>query len=287
MGVIMPFVNVRLKKMESLCFILFFFFLASNASTVKYLHFFDAMDNRLMFIEFEYDANGINTAQSVFMSDSTFVKRTIFKNASDGKKDLEISFNFNEDTLFSTSLRSDAGKSFIKVKDQFGVDQFGSEVSYTESTTDNFDFFQNNSQINKMSYEKDGNGIYRKISVYDNAQKLIYYATIQYDGDVTAVKSQQYPLILPSIHATGNNRFEFHFTILKPSLISCELTSLSGRHVGKLFNNKYATGAFNEVISLTKSMPNIANGVYLMSLSINGRSVSSEKILVQRTKGGL
>jgi hypothetical protein len=104
---------------------------------------------------------------------------------------------------------------------------------------------------------------------------------------VTAVKSQQYPLILPSIHATGNNRFEFHFTILKPSLISCELTSLSGRHVGKLFNNKYATGAFNEVISLTKSMPNIANGVYLMSLSINGRSVSSEKILVQRTKGGL
>jgi hypothetical protein len=280
-------VNVKLKKRRILCFILLSFFLTANATSVKYVHFFDAMDNKLMYLEFEYDGSGNNTARSVYMSDGTFIKRTVFNAASDGKRSLETSLNFNEDTLFSTSLRTDGAKKFIKVKDQFGVDQFGSEISYTESATDNFDFFQNNSQLNKMSYEKDGSGVYRKINVYDNTQKLMYYATLQYDGEPSAVKYQKIPLTSPSVRAMGNNNYEFRFNILKSSTISCELTSLSGRQVGKVFNRTFTPGPGKEIVSIGKSLPTIANGVYLMNFSIDGKSVSRDKILIQGSKGGL
>jgi hypothetical protein len=137
-----------------------------------------------------------------------------------------------------------------------------------------------------MKYEKDGSGNYTKIDVYDKDGNLLYYAS--FDGpSIGVLKHNRNLLNLPSMRAIGNNRFEFRFNFLKPSMVCCELTSLSGRQVAKLLNRKYASGAVNEVISISKSMPNIANGVYLMSLSIDGKSVSSEKILVQRTKGGL
>ena len=103
-----------------------------------------------MFIEFEYDASGANISRSVYMSDSTFIKKTVIQNSSDGKKVKETSLNFNEDTLFSASFKTDGSKNSINVKDQFGVDQFGGDVSYTEATTDNFDISQNSKLINKI-----------------------------------------------------------------------------------------------------------------------------------------
>jgi hypothetical protein len=278
-------VNVKFKKKGILCLILFSFFLTAHATSVNYLHIYDASDNRLMYIEFEYDASGNNISRSVYMSDSTFIKKTVFQKT-DGKRVKETSLSFNEDTLFNASFKTEGTKNTITMKDQFGVEQFGGDVSYTEATTDNFDFSQNSKIINKIKYEKDGSGNYNRMNVYDNADHLIYYATLaQIPSGV--VNHTQNTLNKPSLHAIGNNRFEFRFNILKPSMVSCELTSLSGRQVGKLINRKVASGAVKEVISIGKSMPNIANGVYLMSFSIDGKSVSREKVLVQRTKGGL
>jgi hypothetical protein len=272
------------KKRKLLFVPLFSFFVVIHAEPAKYLNFYDASDNRIMFIEFEYDGNGVNTSRSVFMDDSTFIKKTIFQKT-DGKRVKETTFSFNEDTLFSASLKTVGSNNIINVKDQFGVDQFGGDVSYTEASTDNFDIAQNNNVINKIKYEKDGNGNYNKINVYDKDGNLLYYALFSASGVIR--HNQNALLNLPSLRAIGNNRFEFRFNILKPSMVCCELTSLSGRQVGKLLNHKYASGAVKEVISIGKSMPNIANGVYLMNLSIDGKSVSREKILVQRTIGGL
>jgi hypothetical protein len=277
-------VNIKFKKKGILFLVLFSFFLTAHASSVKYLHFYDASDNRIMYIEFEYDENGVNTSRSLYMNDSTFIKRTVFQKSS-GKRVNETSFSFNEDTLFKASLKTDGSKNILNMKDQFDVEQFGGDVSYTETSTDNYDISQNNQIINKMKYEKDGSGNYSKINVYDKDGNLLYYASLLPIG--VAKHNQKIMRNLPSLRAMGNNRFEFNFNISKPSVVSCELTSLSGRQVGKLLNHKYASGAVKEVISIGKSMPNIANGVYLMSFSIDGKSVSSEKILVQRAKGGL
>ena len=266
--------------------LIFSFFIITHAEPVKYLHFYDASDNSLMFIEFEYDASGANISRSVYMSDSTFIKKTVIQNSSDGKKVKEVSLNFNEDTLFSASFKTDGSKNSINVKDQFGVDQFGGDVSYTEATTDNFDISQNSKLVNKISYEKDAGDVYRKINITDNNGLLMYYANVEYSTGAV-FKYQGKKLTLPSMRALGNNRFEFRFTISKPALVSCELISLSGRQVGMLINRKYAPGAAKEVISISKKMPNIANGIYLMSFSIDGKSVSKEKILIQRSKGGL
>ncbi|MGE5671872.1 MAG: hypothetical protein ACM31E_10535, partial [Fibrobacterota bacterium] len=243
-------------------------------------------DNSLMFIEFEYNANGVNTSRSVYMSDTTFVNKTNIQTSPDGFKVRETSLNFNDDTLFNATFKSDADKKSINVKDQFGVDQFGSDVSYTETGTDNFDITQNNKLINKISYIKEGD-IYRRINVSDNNGALIYYATVEYESGEGVVYNTKNNKITQSLRQLGNNRFEIRFTMLKTAPVSCELVTLSGRQVGKLVHRNFTSGTVREVINFNKSLSTITTGVYLLNLTIDGNRVLKEKILIQRSKGGM
>jgi hypothetical protein len=262
-------------------------FVISYAEPVRYLHFYDASDNSLMFIEFEYDANGVNISRSVYMNDSTFIKKINIQTSSDGKKVKEASLNFNEDTLFSATFKSDGAKNSINVKDQFGVDQFGSDVSFTETSADNFDITQNNKLINKISYIKDGD-IFRKINVADNNGTLLYYAIVEYaSGSAVVYKQRNNNNNIPSLRQLGHNRFELRFTMLKPARVSCELVTLSGRQAGKVLHRDFTSGKVKEVINLSKSLSNITTGVYFLSLSIDGNRVLKEKILIQRLKRGM
>jgi hypothetical protein len=282
MSVISNFV----KKGKTILVLIVSFFVISYAEPVRYLHFYDASDNSLMFIEFEYDANGVNTSRSVYMSDSTFIKRINIQSSSDGKKTKEASFNFNDDTLFSATFKSDGAKNSINVKDQFGVDQFGSDISYTETSTDNFDITQNNKLINRISYIKEGD-VFSRINVADNNGTLLYYASVEYQSGSAVVYNKKNNTNIPSLRHLGNNRIEIRFTMLKPARVSCELVSLSGRQVGNVLHRDFTSGKVREVINFSKSLSNITTGVYFLSLSIDGNRVLKEKILIQRLKRGM
>jgi hypothetical protein len=262
------------------------FFVVSYTEPVRYLHFYDAADNSLMFIEFEYDALGVNTSRTVYMSDTTFIKKIDIESASDGNKIRETSFNFNDDTLFSATFKSDADKNSFNVRDQFGVDQFGSDISYTETGTDKFDITQNNKLINKISYIKEGD-IYKRINVADNNGTLIYYAIVEYESGAGVVYSSKKNNTVPTLRSLGKNRFEIRFTMLKPAPVSCELTTLTGRQVGKIVYHNFTSGTVSEIINFNKSLSNITTGVYLLSISIDGNRVLKEKILVQAIKRGM
>ncbi len=282
----MPVISRVVNKGKWILVIIVSFFAISNSEPVRYLHFYDAADNSIMFIEFEYDANGVNTSRSVYMSDTTFIKKINVQTSPDGLKVRETSFNFNDDTLFSAAYKSDADKNSFNVKDQFGVDQFGSDVSYAETSTDNFDITQNSKVINRISYIREGDK-YTKIHVTDNSGTLLYYATVEYESGAGVVYNTKFNNNIPSLRHLGNNRFEVRFTMLKPAHVSCELSTMSGRQVGKVVHRDFTNGTVREVINLNKSLSAITTGVYLLSLSIDGNRVLKEKILIQRSKGGM
>src|SRR5512133_1199880 len=221
------------KKGKMLCAALFSFFIIVHADeSIKYLHFYDAADNSIMFYEFKYDVD-INTERTLYMADSTFVKRTIIENTTGGK--VETSYNFNGDTLFCSKISTTGNQKVLNVKDQFGVDQLDGDVLIKGDAND-YDILQSGNLINKIHYADDG-----KISIYNSGGELLYYAKME--TNVGVIQKFRNNKIAPVLNALGNNRFIFKFNLTEPSTVSGELVSLSGRQVGKLFKKVYAAGA--------------------------------------------
>lgn len=264
------------KRGKMLCGALFSFFIIVHAEeSIKYLHFYDFADNSIMFYEFKYDGD-LNTERTLYMADSTFVKRTIIENTAGGK--IETSYNFNGDTLFCSKIANDGNQKVLNVKDQFGVDQFEGDVKIQGDGND-FDVSQGSNVINKIKYADDG-----RINLYSSTGELLYYAKME--TNVGVYRKYKNTRIAPVMNALGNNRYTFNFTLNEPSTVCAELISLSGRQVGKFFNKVYAKGAGNEMINVNKAMPHLANGIYFLNLTIDGTMVMKEKILIQRSAGG-
>ena len=258
---------------------------SAQSSKVKRVNLFDVSGNHLMFVEFEYDASGTDTARSIYMSDSTFLRRTIYKNNPEGKRLAETSFNFNKDTVFSTTFGTSESRSSMTVRDQFGVDQLGSPVSFSESSTDHFDVFQNNSAINRISYEKNGEGIYSRINVLDASGGLQYYATLDYEGSANAISRVRSAHLPPAMLVRGTF-LELQFHLEKKATIKCELLSLSGKKVATLFSGPMANSTNSNMVRISLKEFGFADGVYLASLSVDGRRVAKKKIIVQGQRGG-
>ncbi len=264
------------KKGKLLCAALCSFFIIVHADeSVKYLHFYDAVDNSIMFYEFKYEGD-VNTERTLYMADSTFIKRTIIENTTGGK--IETSYNFNGDTLFCSKISTDGNQKVLNVRDQFGVDQLDGDVRFSGDGNE-YDILQNGNLINKIKYADDGT-----ITICSSDGELLYYAKME--SNVGIVYRYKNNKIAPVLNALGNNRFVFNFNLSEPATVSGELISLSGRHAGKLFKKVYASGAGKEMINVSKAMPAIANGVYFLLLTVDGKKVMNEKILVQRSAGG-
>ena len=249
----------------------------AESDEIKRADFYDASGNHLMYVTFVYDSKGNNIERNVYMSDGYFKRKTILVNNSSGKREKEVSFDFNDDTSFVTTIASDGGKSKFTVRDQFKVEQFGGDISYSGSG-DDFEFFQNGSLINRMNY------IGKRIEVFDKAGALAYY--VELDNVPVRKTNRKLSHSLMSIQQRGNNRFVVYMTLSSPSNVSCDLISLSGKKLATLVSKNLVSGSISESVSMNSVIPGLADGIYIIDMSIDGKRVYRDKVLANSSGKG-
>jgi hypothetical protein len=244
----------------------------SESEKINRADFYDASGNHLMYVEFVYDSKGNNTERNVYMSDGVFKRRTVLINNSSGNREKEVSYDFNNDTSFVTTFGKDGDKTKFTVRDQFRVEQFGGDISYSGSG-DNYDFFQKGSLINKMKYSG------KRIEVMDKSGALAYYVELDNPPPLKILNRKILPSQM-SVQQMRNNRFLIHLKLSMPSMVSCELISLSGKKVATLFSKRMVAGKIYESVNLSSVVPGLAGGVYMLDMSIDGKRIYRDKILV-------
>jgi hypothetical protein len=270
-------------------FALALFLVVLPASSQTRLDFYDAQDNHLMFVKFAYDSTGKNTSlnRTVFMSDSTFMRNVSVKTDASDQRVSETSFNFNGDTIFNSTFGASGTASTISTHDQFGNDQFGGPVSIASAGDMQFDLSQAGSVINKMTYEKDNEGRLTKVTVSDANNTKLYYGVFSYVVEGVISRDKQRAL-RSTIAQNGRGALILRVSLDKPSAVRCELLSLSGRRVGVMLDQKFPKGTHSRHIPLVSQQSlALAIGVYCVSLSIDGRTVAVERLLVQNREAGI
>jgi hypothetical protein len=253
------------------------------------LDLFDAQDNHLMFVRFAHDSTGKNTGlgRTVFMSDSTFVRNVSVQTDASGQRLTENSFNFNGDTVFQSKFGSSGTASTITTRDQFGIDRFGGAVSAASAGDLQYDMSQSGSLINKITYEKDGEGRLSRVTISDPNNTLLYYGTFSYVVEGVVVPGKRWAP-RSTIGQKGRGALVLRISLDKPSAVRCELLSLSGRRVGVMLDGRFPKGAHRRLIPLVSQHSRaLAIGVYCVSLSIDGRTVAVKRLLVQDRGAGI
>jgi hypothetical protein len=250
------------------------------------LDLYDASDNALMFITFEYQG-GVNVGRTVYMADSTFIRHVAINRGGDGARTSEVSYNFNDDTSFVTSYRSSGGTPEFGIVDQFRVDQVGGAVSYATTDGVSFDltFRKTGERAVKMTYEKDGSGKPTTVSVIDKNGILQYYGVFT-NGEmgVTTPRVRGAGAALVSVVPRGARRIELQAHLTSAGVMRCELVTLSGRIAGTLFSGVVQPGFRKVGIRLEgEGVDRVAEGIYLLTVSVDGVTESRSRYLYQNT----
>ena len=265
--------------------VLSLFLMASAAVSPSQLDLYDAYDNHLLYMTFQYNDAGLNTGREVFMSDGTFMRRVAISYNSSGKRASEVSYNFNEDT--SWVMKYEGEGTGFSIADQFKLDQVGGSVNYTSADQMNFDltYQKTGGLAARMAYEKDGTtGNLSKVSVFDQGGAMQYYGLFRYAGaGVTHPKSEglkgsSQALVKPR----GGSMIEVSFNLRSAGEVRCDLITLSGRHAATLLRGKMDAGIQKRSFRMDgKSYRGVAGGVYVFVVSIDGVTVSRSRYLHQ------
>jgi hypothetical protein len=89
-----------------------------------------------------------------------------------------------------------------------------------------------------------------------------------------------------SVQQRGNNRFMVNLTLSTPSNVSCDLISLTGKKLGTIFSKNMVYGNISELVNLSSVLPGLAEGVYIIDMSIDGKRVYKDKVLVKSSGKG-
>ncbi len=255
------------------------------------LDIYDNADNHLMFVMFEYE-NEKNVSRTVYMSDSTFVRKVLIIYDLQGNRASEISINFNNDTSFVSDYQYRGDTASFSIKDYFGIDQMGGRVRYKTNDDLHFSFsYQDpfkpgSSVIYTIDYEKNNDNDFTKVSVSDNIHGLSHYGLFSYGGTRTAVSfSTKAPQAV--VHVRSAKAIEMLLNLEKAAQVRCGLLSLSGRRIGTLFDNHLAAGRHFKSLRVGQGLaPNLAEGVYLFFVAIDGKVAAKGRFLFQRSNGG-
>ena len=257
------------------------------AARIDRIDLYDNADNHLLFVTFDYDAGGKNTGRSVFASDSTFLRHTSFQTNTAGDIDKETSLDFDSNTAYYTTLSASAGKTTFSVFDQFGLDQLGGSVSYSAANQTSFDLSQNSTLLNRITYDTASDGSLNRINVLDKTGSLLYYAVVTNATGVIQGAVAHVP-VRPGITLTNSGQCLVVFEVLKRSMVSLEMFTVSGRNVGRLFRRQFAAGTYS-----FRAQPDAGNatrpaaGIYLLRLSINGATAAVTRGMFERRQGAL
>jgi len=250
----------------------------SSGSPITRMDVFDAADNHLLFVTFNYDEAGVCIGRDVFASDSTFLRSVAIKSGGTTAATKETSIDYEGNPLFVSTINPPSGgaTSFSTV-DQFGMSQYGTALSYTESTPNMFTVTQSSALLCKEQYEYNSNNELSKISVSDKSGASAWYATITYQS--VAVTHDKLRKNTGSVHLTSHRgRILINLDLLNAGFVRAELITPAGRRARVLLDKQIASGSH----SFTSEDALLGNGTYIVKVTLNGTAVTTRKVVVQR-----
>ncbi len=250
--------------------------LSANSSPITRMDVFDASDNHLLFVTFEYTGD-VCTGRNVYSSDSTFLYHTKVQSGSNGSSK-EISEDYLENRLFTSTITSSEGKTDFSAVDQFNLSQFGSPLSHTRTEENTYEIKQNNALLCKEKYEYDSIGQLSSIVIFDKNGQKAWYATIGYKD--VGVRKPGVARPLNSLRVSANRgSIVLRCKMINEQFVSAELLTPSGRRVTYLVQKKVTRG--DHVFTLSRrELP--ANGAYIVRVSTDDVPVHVQKIFLQK-----
>ncbi|HEX2959799.1 MAG TPA: hypothetical protein VHO70_23385, partial [Chitinispirillaceae bacterium] len=250
----------------------------SIGAPINRLDIFDAADNRLLFVTFEYNGTGVCTGRSVFAGDSTFMYKTSIQADGSGGTTKENSVDYLENPIYTATIKNSGTSAEFSTVDQFGLSQFGSALSHTQSETNLFSINQGAQVVCKEKYEYDSTGSLSKIIILGKDNETLWYA-IPGNQNVGITKTG----MVKAYNSLGVNAsrgvIKFRCVMAAERLVTAELITPSGRRVAYLVNKKLPPGSYSFT---TQHAGLTASGTYIVKVSMNGTAVLTQKVIVQK-----
>jgi len=246
------------------------------ASPITRMDLFDASDNHLLFITFDYNDKGDCIQRNVFSSDSTFMYSTTFTTSNGVKK--EHSVDYLDNTIYNTNINAPSGgaTAFTTV-DQFGLSQFGAPLSWKKSTENTYDITQNGAKVCTQKYEYNADGDLTGITVMDKNGNKAWYAQIIHHNVAVRRGISEHGMN-PMRFSVSRSAIKFYCTLSEAKFVSVELISPAGRRIESLVHGNLTKGKH----SFSSSTRNLASGAYIVRVSIDGTFALTRKVIVQK-----
>jgi len=254
------------------------------------LDLYDASDNHLMYLTFNYDGSNRCVRRTVYMADSTFMRRVEIFYSADGRRSTEVSYNFNDDTSWVMTYQQTPDATGFSITDNFKVDWVGGNVTYSMADPLRFELkYQNTGKTAaKMNYQKDGIGNLVRVDVTDQNGVMQYYGVFSTEG-VGVIRAAAGAANLPqaTVTARGGLVMEVQFNLRTAGEVRCDLVTLSGRCAATLLRTNLQPGAHTQSIRRDHgALRGVAGGVYVVTVSVDGVTVVRSRYLHQNQGAG-
>jgi hypothetical protein len=279
--------NHALRRRHAAAILMSMAIAVAYANSPQRLDLYDKDGNSLMFVTFEYE-NQKNVSRTVYMSDSTFVRKTFITYDLQGNRVRESSLNFNSDTSYVSEYQHRGDTAMFSIRDIFGVDQMGGRVRYLTNDSLSFTFsYQTagSSVTYVIGYEKNQQGDLAKVTVSDYAQGKLFSGFFSYSDSPVRTLCASGKKQVASVELRNAKILDLGLNLEKPSLVKCCLVSLSGRRAGVLFEGRLAGGAQSRSLRLS-GLGHLAEGVYMLTVSVDGAAILKTKYLFQHSSLG-